>query len=359
MAVSQIINKSLFLLLACVCGNVAAIGVSQWMQAQNDSAAGFETVEIFVTAQEIDVQEEITPDKIRLEQWPADKVPAGATADLAELEGRYAKQPFFAGEPVLSVKLMNDKDDVIVPKGYSVVSMPADRGGIANLVKQGDRVDVRAYFTKSDLIPRTTSKTILSGVRVFAIDGRTKRDDEGARAKAVRTISLLIRKADEEAWTYAEKLGEISLSLGSPGDYENSQDVTEASQAGAEFLQWLSDLREEQERARAEALAKGEPEATDSPQLAPAPKKAIFQMLKMHEGKLTLFEWEEGNPIPRIKTVTGEDSSETVQQDEPATPAAAEDDLDHLLGEDSPFFQPRDETGSGNSYKRTYNRNRR
>ena len=35
------------------------------MQAQNKSGGGFETVEIFVTAQEIDVQEEITADKIR------------------------------------------------------------------------------------------------------------------------------------------------------------------------------------------------------------------------------------------------------------------------------------------------------
>lgn len=327
------------------------------MQAQNKSAGGFETVEIFVTVKEIDVQEEITADKIRLEQWPADKVPAGATADLKEVEGRYAKQAFYAGEPVLSVKLMNDKDDVIVPKGYSVVSMPADRGGIANLVKQGDRVDVRAYFTKNELIPRTTSKTILSGVRVFAIDGKTKRDEEASgQSKQVRTISLLIRKADEEAWTYAEKLGEISLSLGSPGDYENSTDVTEASQAGQEFLQWLADLREQHEKARLEGLEQADTDVSEPSQLAPAPKKKTFQMLKMHEGKMTLFEWEEGNPIPRILEVVGEESSSS--RDDMSVPANdTKDDLDHLLGEDSPFFQPHGEDGSSseNSYKRTSN----
>ncbi len=333
-------NKSLFLLLACVCGTVAAIGVSQWMQAQNKAGGGFETVEIFVTAQEIDVQEEITADKIRLEQWPADKIPAGATNDMSTLEGRYAKQPFYAGEPVLSAKLMNDKDDVIVPKGYSVVSMPADRGGIANLVKQGDRVDVRAYFTQSELIPRTTSKTILSGVRVFAIDGKTKRDDE-KKTSPVRTISLLIRKADEEAWTYAEKLGEISLSLGSPGDYENPEDVSEASQAGQEFLQWMADLREQAERARTEALDRDEPEVVETPQLAPAPKKNTWQMVKWHEGKMTLFEFTEGNPVPRIVVTTGGDNSDEAAQED-TVEAEKTDDLDHLLGEDSPFFQPRE-----------------
>jgi pilus assembly protein CpaB len=352
-------NKSLFLLLACVCGTVAAIGVSQWMQANNQSGPAFETVEIFVTAQEVDVQEEITADKIKLEQWPADKIPAGATNDLSELEGRYAKQPFYAGEPVLSVKLMNDKDDVIVPKGYSVVSMPADRGGIANLVKQGDRVDVRAYFTQNELIPRTTSKTILSGVRVFAIDGRTKRDDDDARSKAVRTISLLIRKADEEAWTYAEKLGEISLSLGSPGDYENSKDVTEASQAGQEFLKWLADLREEQERARLASIDQDEPDAAEPTTLAPAPKKKTWQMLKYHRGKMTLFEFEEGNPMPRIIEVSGESTDQEEQDPEPTSGADSKSDLDHLLGEDSPFFQPRggkDGSDAARSYKRTPNR---
>ena len=30
-------NKSLFLLVACVCGTIAAIGVSQWMQAQDQT----------------------------------------------------------------------------------------------------------------------------------------------------------------------------------------------------------------------------------------------------------------------------------------------------------------------------------
>lgn len=352
-------NKSLFLLLACVCGTVAAIGVSQWMQAQNKNGGGFETVEIFVATKDIDVQEEITAKKIRLEQWPAGKVPKGATKKLEELKGRYAKQPFYVGEPVLSIKLMNDKDDVIVPKGYSVVAMQADRAGIANLVKQGDRVDVRAYFTQNELIPRTTSKTILSGVRVFAIDGKTKRDEDEQRSGSVRTISLLIRKADEEAWTYAQKLGEISLSLGSPGDYENSSDVGEASQAGQEFLQWLADLREEQEKARAAAAVQPEPDVTEEPNLAPAPEKKTFRMLKMHEGRMTLFEFEEGNPVPRIIAVSGEDEVEA-QAEPDLTPATdSKSDLDHLLGEDSPFFQPRggkDGFDSTHSYNRTQNR---
>ena len=302
------------------------------------------------------MQEEITADKIRLEQWPADKVPNGATSDIAELEGRYAKQPFYADEPVLSVKLMNEKDDVIVPKGYSVVSMPADQGGIANLVRQGDRVDVRAYFSKNELIPRTTSKTILAGVRVFALDGKTKPDTEDKR-NAVRSISLLIRKADEEAWTYAQKLGEISLSLGSPGDYESAGDVSESSESGQQFLNWLADLREEQERLRAEAIEIVEPDVVTTPNLKPAPQKKTWDMLKLHKGKMTLFRFTEGNPVPEIISQTGNPDDDQPADNPNSSDDPKTDDLDHLLGEDSPFFQPRD--GNDGADSRNYKRTRR
>jgi pilus assembly protein CpaB len=257
---------------------------------------------------------------------------------------------------VLSVKLMNEKDDVIVPKGYSVVSMQADPGGIANLVRQGDRVDVRAYFTKNELIPRTTSKTILAGVRVFALDGKTKPDDDVKR-NGVRSISLLIRKADEEAWTYAQKLGEISLSLGSPGDYENSDDVSESSESGQQFLQWLADLRQEQERLRAAAVETVEPDVADTPDLKPAPQKKTWDMLRLHQGKMTLFRFTEGNPVPEIISQTVDSDGEQPTDDSGLSDESTKDDLDHLLGEDSPFFQPRDGTDGADS--RNFKRARR
>ncbi|MEO9591088.1 Flp pilus assembly protein CpaB, partial [Rhodopirellula bahusiensis] len=101
-------NKSVFLILACVCGTIAAIGVSQWMQAQSTGQSSVATVEIFVTAKTIDIAEEITADKIRLEQWPADRVPTGASGKLEDVEGKFARQRFYEGEPVMPVKLMAD-----------------------------------------------------------------------------------------------------------------------------------------------------------------------------------------------------------------------------------------------------------
>ncbi len=332
------------------------------MQAQN-TGQGLETVEIFVTAQAIAGNEQITAEKIRLEQWPADKVPEGATSDIATLEGQYAKQAFYAGEPVLPVKLVADKDAVIVPKGFIVVSMKADsENGIASLVRQGDRVDVNGYFKKSEVIPQTMLKTVLAGVRVFALDGETKRneEEEEKRGYTPRTISLLIRKADNEAWNYARELGNISLSLGAPGDYPDTVDDSEQSESAGEFLKWLADY---QAAKQAALLAAQQSADDDQPVTVAAPKRKTFSMIKMVNGQMIEYKFTEGNPIPEIVGQSGapEDiSGNDVPAQGPQSPGrdvppprGEEDEYSYLSGEDSPFFQGGPATNSGSSNQRT------
>ena len=118
---------------------------------------------------------------------------------------------------------------------------------IGNLIQPGDRVDVMAYFNRSELIPRSMTKTVLMGVRVYALDGDTERKVGEDRPKSLRTIQLLIHEKDAEAWTYANELGKVRLSLGSDADYSNDDGSNEA---GQEFLTWLDDHRKKQEEAQ-------------------------------------------------------------------------------------------------------------
>ncbi len=342
-------NKSLFLLLACVCGTVAAIGVSKWMEANTGNAV-LETVEIFVTTQAISAQEEITADKIKLEHWPANKVPQGSSNDLAELQGRYAKQSMYAGEIVMSAKLMNEKDDVIVPQGFRVVPMPAGKSGIANLVKQGDRVDVDAYFTKSDLIPASGNKPILVGVKVFAIDGKTKRDPDEKKLKSARTISLLIRKADYDAWVIAQQNGEVSLSMGSTGTYSDDLPEEEASAEAQAIVTWIADHKAQKDRMEAEALAAekakaaadaaAKAKAAESGEPEPVSRKGVFRTTKIVEGRLVVYEWTPGDPVPRVVADTGPGQLNVDLNSLEETPPATDEEASYLNGEGSPFFQP-------------------
>ena len=342
-------KSSLYLLVACVCGTVAAILASQYLKAQANSQGPGSTTEIFVAAVAIDVGEKITAEKIQLEQWPEDRVPQGSSGDLTTLEGKYAKQRFYVGEAIMPVKLMDDNWST-VPKGYSVVAMNASDVGIANLVQPGDRVDVMAYFTKSELIPRSMTKTVLMGVRVYALDGDTERKVGEDKPRSIRNIQLLIHEKDAEAWTYANELGSIRLNLGSDADYANEDG---SNPAGQEFLTWLEDHRKQQEEAQrqkelAEAAAKQKPRGPARPQVTSENTKEEegFSMFMLSEGKMKEF-WIVPGKLPQlIGEVGGSAGSDSVSPSADSgsglssSSEEGEDEFDYLNGQDSPFYQP-------------------
>ncbi len=333
-------NKSIYLLLACVCGTVAAILASQYLKAAGGRNQG-ETAEIFVAAVAIDIGEKITPEKIQLEKWPADKVPQGSSGELTSLEGKYAKQRFYVGEAIMPVKLM-EENWTTVPKGYRVVAMKASDISIANLVQPGDRVDVMAYFNKSEVIPRSMTKTVLMGVRVYALDGDTNRKVGEDRPKTLRTIQLLIHEKDAEAWTYANELGNIRLSLGSDADYSNEDGSNEA---GQQFIAWL----EEHRRATEAKKVVEAPTTQDNVEtMTSAPKEEGFSMIKMVEDRMMEY-WIVPGKLPVLIGEVGQTDAATANDIE-VNPSASngtevQDDFDYLNGDDSPFFESSEETG--------------
>ena len=343
-------TKSLYLLIACVCGTVAALMAGQWLKAQAGSGKS-DSIEIFVASVSMDIGEEITPEKIRLEEWPQDKIPAGCCNQLEQVEGKYAKQRVFAGEPIMPVKLM-DENWTTVPKDYRVVAMKASDVSIANLIQPGDRVDVMAYFNKSELIPRSMLKTVLKGVRVYALDGDTERKVGDERPKQLRNIQLLIHEKDAEAWSYADELGNIRLSLGSDADYSNEDGSNQSAQ---EFLSWLEEYRKMQEEAAAEEkrlqALQNQPRRPGRPAQAPVEMKEEngFTMHKMVEGRMMEY-WIVPGKLPvLVGEVGGEDSEPTEEEPKAQTANPTDmdaDSLDYLNGEDSPFYQPSDRSGA-------------
>jgi len=225
------------------------------------------------------------------------------------------------------------------------VSMRADpESSVATLVRPGDRVDVVAYFTKSELIPETMAKTVLTGVRVFAVDGRTERETEDDKTKTARSISLLIHKNDTPAWTYASELGKIRLTLGNPTDVIDAVNENDGNGAGQDFLQWLADhqaaqaLRATESKQPKTPVVKTEPVVTKE-------KKNGFKMLKMSGGVLTEYWIEEGKQVPVILNESGkggvkeEDEESRTENTNSALPRAPYD-YSYLNGSESPFYQP-------------------
>jgi len=334
-------SKSMFLMIACVCGAIAAVGASQLMQAQGTGTGTVSMTEVFVATRVINQSEEIKAEMMALEAWPSDRIPPGATNDLEKIEGKFAAQKLYAGEPIINEKLSDEASDltVAIPKGFSVVSMKADAASsVANLVRPGDRVNVMAYFTKSELIPETGVRTVLTGVKVFAVDGRTTRGDDAKSSTVANTVSLLIDKEDEEAWTLASELGRIRLSLGRPAESGS----LEANESGGQvFLKWMSDYQSEQ----ATKAANGKPVLNSN---VPASQNGMgskkraegFKMLKLHGDQWTEYEFIDGKQVPVVKSSSGHTESGIGSID--SEPAELESGYSYLNGSQSPFFEPAD-----------------
>lgn len=340
-AYTTAMRKSLYLLIALVCGTLATVIANQWLKAQANNQGSGSTTEIFVATAAIDIGEEITPERVRLEQWPADRIPQGTTGDFEILKGKYAKQRFYVGEAIMPVKLM-DENWTTVPKGYQVVAISAGNVGIANLIQPGDRVDVLAYFTKSDLIPQSMSKTVLMGIRVYALDGDTQRRAGEDKPKSIKNIQLLINENDIDAWQYAQELGKVRLSLGSDSDH-STEDGT--NKAAVEFLAWLEDHRLAQEQAKRDEEARMKLTTTKPPtpttQVIKKRDEDGFSMFKMVEDRMVEY-WIVPGKLPvRVGEVGGNDDQATEIPTETETVVTGEDDdYSYLNGEDSPLYEP-------------------
>jgi pilus assembly protein CpaB len=218
--------KSLILLsLALGCGLVAALGINQMMAKQGPvTITAGETRDIFVTLKDINTNDLVTEEALKLEPWPKDKVPVDAIEKLDDIVGRRARTKLFAGEPVRDAKLLEKGDAGLgaadsIPDGFRVVSVRVDAvKSSGNLIKPGDRVDVIVHMLQPDGGPSdAVSKTFLQDVRVFAVNAEIDRDNNGTKV-AAQTIGLLVKPEQVELITLAEEMGKIRLSMRSPND---------------------------------------------------------------------------------------------------------------------------------------------
>jgi pilus assembly protein CpaB len=127
--------KSMILIvIALGCGLVASIGISQVMDRRGNSTseAKVETAKIFVTQTDVLLNEVITAQMIKLEDWPKDKVPEGAISKLEEVVGQRPKVRLYPGEPILKAKFVaGDTPTELIPAGFRVVPVKVSTDSIS------------------------------------------------------------------------------------------------------------------------------------------------------------------------------------------------------------------------------------
>jgi pilus assembly protein CpaB len=320
-------RSTVLITIALGCGLVAALGVLQYMKELPRTQA-VEIRNVVAASSEIDINAPFSADNLTLIEWPGSRVPPGAISDLEQLEGKYARIRLYPGEVILPGKVMDSDDasgSVRVPLGYRVVSVKSDaQTAVSNLLEPGDRVDVIVVLGQR---ARTTAiaKTILTAVRVFAVNREMSRNSDGSdRTDTARTVSLLVTPDQAEKLMMAGELGEIRLALRSPDDPR----VDETSGVTLQDMLGRRDVADEETSAG--VLANVTPRTfptswNDTPNDASAVASPAWTMLLLSPERSQRFHWQDKTGLPEEEPAATSGGRGARKRD-----VSALDDLDAL-----------------------------
>src|SRR5580692_3581563 len=200
---------------------VGAGGIAAYLASGSDNnkpapaepVAQLQTVDVLVAKSDIGLGQSVKPEDMQWQTWPA------ATASnsfirrnerpdaTSQIVGSIARAPFIAGEPMREAKLVKADGAgfmaAILPTGMRAVSTEiSPETGAGGFILPNDRVDV--ILSKREKNPDhagpsdvVNSETILSNVRVLAIDQAPKEKD-GQNTVVGKTVTLELKPEQTE-----------------------------------------------------------------------------------------------------------------------------------------------------------------
>jgi pilus assembly protein CpaB len=264
---------------AVIAGLIAVVLASQWISRQSQFGAS----KVVTLAVDVQLGSRLTPDMVKLVDWPSGSVPTGAFNDPKLLDGRVVKTSLQRGEPVLESKLapVGTKGGLssVVTEGKRAMTVRVnDVIGVAGFALPGNYVDImvstQTEGAKSEGRDNTISKIVLERILVLAVAQEASRDE--TKPKVVNAVTLEVTPEQAERLDVARSVGTLSLVL------RNQVDPKEAQTQGATKALLLTGRVSQQAPAPAKAAATPYRPKPKSPAVAAAPvaPKNKVEMIK-------------------------------------------------------------------------------
>lgn len=191
--------------------------------------------EVLVFASDIPQDTPITAADLRWQSWPEtalrpEFILRAAQPDAPErLDGRVARSDLHEGDPVRGERLRRADAGAIAAmlasgqRALAVrVSVESTAGGF---VLPGDRVDI-VHIASPPEGGRSRSRTLVTNLRVLALDQRTRSAPEEIAAIG-QTVTLEVTPEQAEIITSAERTGRLTLMLRARADEEEPPQLDE------------------------------------------------------------------------------------------------------------------------------------
>ncbi|HEX3633987.1 MAG TPA: Flp pilus assembly protein CpaB [Paraburkholderia sp.] len=207
----------IMLLIATMAGLTAVVFAARWMTSQTSSA----TTKVVVAVSDINLGQRISPDFLKVADWPSNSVPPGSFSDMQKLDGRVLKESLLHGEPILEAKLspvgtLGGLSAVINEGKRAITVRVNDVIGVAGFALPGNYVDIIVNTQKDSKDPGTQrdqniSKIVLEKILVLAVAQEVGRDE--TKPKVVDAVTLEVSPEQAEKIDLARSIGTLSLVL--------------------------------------------------------------------------------------------------------------------------------------------------
>jgi len=195
----------------------AVVLASRWISQQ---AATVASSKVVVAAINIDLGTPLTPQMLKLADWPRGSVPLGAADDIKTLDARVVKTSLLQGEPVLESKLAplgatGGLSAVIAEGNRAMTVRVNDVVGVAGFALPGNYVDIvvntEDESVRAENVNKSISKIVLEHIMVLAVAQEQNRDE--TKPKVVNAVTLEVTPAQAEKLDLARSVGTLSLVL--------------------------------------------------------------------------------------------------------------------------------------------------
>ncbi|MFA7351294.1 MAG: Flp pilus assembly protein CpaB [Methylotenera sp.] len=206
----------LMIVISIGIGLGAVVLASRWISQQATVASS----KIVVAAQDIDLGTPLTPQMLKVADWPKGSVPAGATEDIKTLDTRVVKTSLLRGEPVLESKLAplgaTGGLSAVIKEGNRAMTVRVnDVVGVAGFALPGNYVDIvvntEDESVKAENVNKSISKIVLEHILVLAVAQEQNRDE--TKPRVVNAVTLEVTPEQAEKLDLARSVGSLSLVL--------------------------------------------------------------------------------------------------------------------------------------------------
>ena len=227
--------------VAILFGLAAVLLASRWLHGQPAASAGH----VVVARADINLGQRLTPEMLKLVEWPKASHPPGAFGDPVKLAGRVLKSNVLMGDPISEAKLAPAGTlgglSALITEGRRAITVRVnDVIGVAGFALPGNFVDIIVSTQKdppvnaSNARVESISKIVLERILVLAVAQEVNRDD--TKPRVVNAVTLEVTPEQAETLDLARSVGTLSLAL------RNQIDPNSSKTAGATKLTLLPEV---------------------------------------------------------------------------------------------------------------------